>query len=245
MSVFLKKGDLFSGCEILARCGQGTYGITYLARNPIGRKIVIKVTAVPRYTDRELKGLRNYMQVSGSHPNLLQIFHIGDSPEGFYYTMEAADNCSLTGNYLPATLGNLLRQGKRFSPDEAVTILRGLLAGIDTMHRHGLIHRDIKPDNIIFVNGTPKLSDPGLVISEGENATFAGTPGFMPPEMLTQETPADRQSDLYALGKVFYCMVTGTPPKLYPEFPDTMGISFRRQLFPVLFQELLQHHFSL
>lgn len=236
MSVFLKKGEFFSGCEILARCGQGSCGITYLARNPIGRKIVIKVTAAPRYTDRELKGLRNYMQVSGSHPNLLQIFHIGDFPEGLYYTMEAADNCSLTGNYLPATLGNMLRQGKRFSPEEAVTILRGLLAGIDAMHRSGLIHRDIKPDNIIFVNGTPKLSDPGLVISEGEHATFAGTPGFIPPEMLAHETPADRQSDLYALGKVFYCMVTGNPPKLYPEFPDTMGISLQRQLFPVLFQ---------
>lgn len=174
MGIFLKAGEHFSGCKILSLCGRGAFGITYLAENPIGQKIIIKIISVTKYTERESTGLQHYMQVSGSHPNLLQVFHIGEIPEGFYYTMEAADDLSQDGRYYPATLGNLLRQGKCFTPEEAVRITRELLAGINVMHTANLIHRDIKQDNIIFVNGKAKLSDPGLVIEAGKNATLAG-----------------------------------------------------------------------
>ena len=150
MTEFIEKGDFFSGCRILSRCGKGSFGVTYLAENPIGRMIAIKIVAsAPGSYERELRGLQNYMQVSGTHPNLLQIFHIGESGDHFYYIMEAADNCStVPGEYLPATLGNLMRQGKKFSPEEAVSITRQLLAGIGRMHDAGLLHRDIKPENI-------------------------------------------------------------------------------------------------
>ncbi len=223
MSIFLKAGDIFSGCEILAQCGKGSFGIAYLAKNPIGQKIVIKVISSSRSSERELKGLRNYMQVSGKHPNLLHIYHIGEIPEGFYYIMEAADDCGENGIYRPATLGNLFRSRKRFTPEEAISITRDLLAGVEVMHKSNLIHRDIKPDNIIFVNGRAKLSDPGLVIEAGQSASFAGTLGFLPPEALNGECN-DQRGDLYAIGKVFYCMVTGFQPKQYPELPLDMRL---------------------
>ncbi len=227
-------GDNFSGCKILARCGNGSFGVTFLARNLLGKQVIIKIISASCSCERELEGVRNYMLVAGKHPNLLQIFHVGELQEGFFYIMEAADDCGSGQSYYPATLGNFFRKGKTFTPAEAVAITRGLLSGLKVMHQENLIHRDIKPDNIIFVNNIPKLSDPGLVIQVGQEASFAGTLGFIPPEMLDKETPANQQSDLYAMGKVFYCMVTGNRPRDYPVLPENMPLEICRQLYPPL-----------
>lgn len=234
MAMLLKNGEKFSGCEIIAKCGSGAFGITYLARDPIGRTIVIKVITSLQHSEREMKGIRNYMKVSGKHPGLLRIFHVGKTDEGFYYIMEAADDCGKNGKYTPATLGNLFRQGKKFTPDEAVSITRNLLSALKLMHEENLIHRDIKPDNIIFVNGQAKLSDPGLVIEVGQSASFAGTFGFIPPETASGEKETDQKDDLYALGKVFYCMITGCPPRKYPQLPKDMKPEICRQVYPAL-----------
>ena len=234
MAVILKSGDVFSGCRIISRCGRGAFGVTYLASNPLGEKIAIKVVSAPRSCERELKGLRRYMAVSGSRPSLLRIFHIGELEDGFYYTMEAADDCGSGLEYTPATLANLLKRSKVLPPERAIEILRQLLEGLEIMHSAHLVHRDIKPDNIIFVNGIPKLSDPGLVALEGETVSLAGTPGFIPPEILEGDGKMDQSADLYALGKVFYCMVTGLPPAQYPRLPAEMRIEVCRQLYPAL-----------
>ena len=134
MSLTLKNGDFFSGCEIIAKCGAGSFGTTYLAKNPIGQKIIIKIVSSSRCSERELRGLQSYMAVSGKHPNLLQIFHIGQFEDGFYYVMEPADNCGSDDNYEPATLGNFFRKDKEFSPEKAIEITRELLAGLKFMH---------------------------------------------------------------------------------------------------------------
>lgn len=228
-------GETFSGCKLLQRCGKGSYGIVFLAENAIGQKIIIKVVDSAGKFDRELRGVRYYMRVSGSHPNLLQIFHIGEMKEGFYYTMEAGDDLGEDPErYQPATLGNMLRNGRRFTPEEALRILRELLQGLEVLHNAHLVHRDIKPDNIIFVQGKPKLSDPGLVTEADTPATLVGTPGFIPQENITRGITADQKSDLYAIGKVFYCMITGNPPGEYPHLPETLPLEIRRQIFPVL-----------
>ena len=234
MSLTLKNGDFFSGCEIIAKCGAGSFGTTYLAKNPIGQKIIIKIVSSSRCSERELRGLQSYMAVSGKHPNLLQIFHIGQFEDGFYYVMEPADNCGSDDNYEPATLGNFFRKDKEFSPEKAIEITRELLAGLKFMHEANLIHRDIKPDNIIFVNGRPKLSDPGLVIEAGQKTSAAGTLGFLPPEILNSDTFTDQSTDIYALGKVFYCMVTGMRPRQYPQLPLNMRTEICRQIYPAL-----------
>ena len=232
----LKNGEVFSGCKILSRCGKGAYGVVYLAENVISQKIVIKIIEKTATSDRELRGLHHYTRISEPHPHLLRIFHIGEFEGGFYYTMEAADNLAedKEHDYFPATLGNLLKLKKQFTPAEAVTVVRDLLEGLETLHAANLIHRDIKPDNIIFVNGKAKLSDPGLVVDADATATLAGTPGFIPPEIIANDLPSDRKSDLYALGKVFYCLVTGNKPNDYPHLPDQMPVEVRRQLFPSL-----------
>ena len=234
MSLFLQKGEFFSGCEIISRCGEGSFGVTYLAKNPIGQRIAIKIISSPLSREQELKGIRHYMKAAENFPCLLKIYHIGEMESGFYYIMEAADDCGENGIYRPATLHNIFKNINRFTPERAVGVVRELLAALQVLHDAKLIHRDIKPDNIVFVNSKAKLSDPGLVTEVGKTVTLAGTVGFIPPEIVNGEAGADETSDLYALGKVFYCMVTGYKPQQYPALPPDMRIEVCRQLYPVL-----------
>ena len=235
MNTSYKIGDTFAGCKLLSQCGRGAYGIVFLAQNPLGQHICIKIIENSDTSIRELNGLKHYTRVSENHPNILRVFHIGEFQTGFYYTMEVADNISDNPEqYIPATLGNMLRQGKVFSIEEAGQIISELLDGLETIHNAGLLHRDIKPDNIVFVNGKVKLSDPGLVTDATQKNSIVGTPGFIPPEVVYDGLPASKNSDLYALGKLYYCMVTGNPANEYPHLPDLMPFTVRRQIFPAL-----------
>jgi serine/threonine protein kinase len=103
-----------------------------------------------------------------------------------------------------------------------VRIGLALTDAIGFLHQHGLTHRDIKPQNIIFVDGQPKLADMGL-ISEirppDQERTFVGTPGYMPPP---PERPGTPQADIYALGMVLYVLSTGRSAAFFPEIATTL-----------------------
>jgi serine/threonine protein kinase len=94
---------------------------------------------------------------------------------------------------------------------------------LDFLHRQGLTHRDIKPQNIIFVNGQPKLADLGLIAEirpPDQKRTLVGTPGYMPPP---PELPGTPQADIYALGVVLYVLSTGRNPAFFPEISTTLA----------------------
>ena len=95
-----------------------------------------------------------------------------------------------------------------------------VISSLKTLHDKGLMHRDIKPENILWVDGSAVLGDIGL-ITDHEQTTLAGTPGFMPPEVLVGIRPFGKQDDFYALGKVLYCALTGLPVTQYPSFPES------------------------
>ena len=135
--------------------------------------------------------------------------------------------------YVPQTLRGLLRSGpdtagaspggRRALPArQCVEIGIELASALAFLHKRQLVHRDVKPSNIIFVNGQPKLADVGLVAAAGEAGTCVGTPGYIPPE-----GPGKPQADIYALGKVLYEMITGLDSKAgaspgikgYPSLP--------------------------
>jgi tetratricopeptide (TPR) repeat protein len=117
-------------------------------------------------------------------------------------------------SYIPRTLKLELQRRDRLPVDECIQLGLSLSTGLAHLHGHGLIHRDVKPSNIIFVNGIPKLADIGLVTDVEATRSFVGTEGFIPPE-----GPSSVQADLYSLGKVLYEMSMGRNRLDFPALP--------------------------
>lgn len=203
--------------RILRECGRGAFGTVYLAENAIsGQRFALKVLHCSR-DERELEGLIRCRECR--HGNLLQIHHIDRLPDGrLYYTMDAADDRSGgEGQYQPDTLA---ARG-RIPAGELTGILLKLLDGVEELHRHQIIHRDIKPENILFIRGVPVLGDAGLAAASG-SAGAAGTPSFLPKEVLSGKRDPDEASDLFALGRTAYAALTGKSPAEYPQLPGDL-----------------------
>lgn len=219
-----QSGDTIENYRLADCCGEGAYGTVFLAANlTTGQKVALKIIEIPRTGNRwkrEVAGLTSYCQVR--HPNLLPVFHVGEIDGCIYYTMEPADNLTPEAGYTPDTLANRLQRG-RLSPHEVKEMTCGLLDGLEELHRHSLVHRDIKPDNIIWSHGRPTLADIGLV-SPGKDMSFAGTFGFFRPELFENPNGRENQNDLYALGKVMYCALTGNAVTDYPSFPRNLDL---------------------
>lgn len=217
--------------EILNRIGGGAYGEVYLARSVTGKYRAVKVVRredfeYERTFEREFEGIQRYEGVSHSHPGLVDILHVGrDREAGFYYyVMELADDESgeevdlASGKYKPRTLSSDLRRGKARTVRECVDLGMTIAGALGHLHHVGLIHRDVKPSNIIFVKGVPKLADVGLVASTGQR-TYVGTEGYVPPE-----GPGTSAADLYSLAMVLYEMHTGKDRLDFPELPTNLEI---------------------
>ena len=114
--------------------------------------------------------------------------------------------------YTPKTLKSELARRGHLPVEECLEVALALTRALQHLHDHGLVHRDVKPSNIIFVGGVPKLADLGLVTSLDATRSFVGTEGYIPPE-----GPGTPQADLYSLGKVLYEISTGRPRAEFPE----------------------------
>jgi serine/threonine protein kinase len=120
--------------------------------------------------------------------------------------------------YQPRTLKLDLQRRGRLPPNDCVQIGLALTTALSHLHEHGLVHRDVKPSNIIFVDGRARLADIGLVTSIDATRSFVGTEGYLPPE--GAGTP---QADLYSLGKVLYEMSTGQDRRHFPALPPDVA----------------------
>jgi len=207
----IRPGDQIDNFRIENELGRGGMAIVFLATDTtLGRKVAIKVLPENLIDDHELcnrfeKEAR--LAASMTHANIVPIFSVGKSKAGQPYIAMA----HLSGG----TLGD--RRG-RMQPAKACEIIGGILQGLGYAHNKGIIHRDIKPDNILFgETGTPVIADFGIaaVNCSGKTSTnlsvSIGTPLYMSPEQF-KGTKIDCRSDLYSLGAVFYQMLTGNPP---------------------------------
>lgn len=196
----------------MANCGQwhlereighGAYGVVFLAEGPDGERAAVKVCrrdaiGEERY-ERELRGAKLYRTIP-SQEGLVRMREFVEESWGFYAVMDLADNefgdrDFTLDEYRPKTLADVIEGEKALPLDECVKLGMALAKGLATLQRHHLLHRDIKPGNVIYVGGRPVLSDPGLLVEESEATSLVGTPGYVPPENFT-----DAASDIYSLG---------------------------------------------
>ena len=192
-------GDWRLDCEI----GHGAYGVVYAAVNSKGELAAVKVclreTIGEERYERELRGARLYSAIPPQE-GLVRMLELAEEPWGFYTVMELADDefgqgLSGSGTYRPKTLASVIAGEKALPLGECVKLGITLAKGLAALQRHHLLHRDIKPGNVIYVGGRPVLSDPGLVVEEAAAASLVGTPGYVPPENFTAAS-----GDVYSLG---------------------------------------------
>lgn len=213
--------------ELLSCVGRGSYGEVWLARNTMmGIFRAVKIVFAHTFKDsqpfaREIEGIRTFEPVSRSHEGLVDVLQVGQNQAAgyFYYVMEVGDDVK-TGqeidpnHYVPRTLAKEISIRGRLPFDECLRLGLTLSSALGHLHGRGLIHRDVKPANIIFVNGAPKLADIGLVTEIERAGSYVGTEGFIPPE-----GPSSPQADIYGIGKVLYEAATGKDRQEFPELP--------------------------
>jgi hypothetical protein len=212
--------------ETLRIIGRGAYGEVWMARSVTGALRAVKVVWREDYDhadsfEREFEAIKRYEPISRRHPGLVPILQVGRSDaQGFYYyVMELADDLE-TGRdidaekYKPHTLGLEMRRSKQIKADRCLAIGANVAEGLQHLHESKLIHRDVKPSNLIFIDGHCRLADIGLVALLGQRS-FVGTEGFVAPE-----GPGSPASDVFSLGMVLYEASTGKDRLDFPDIPS-------------------------
>ncbi len=212
--------------ELVRFIARGGFGSVWLARNIMRNWRAVKF--VFRHTfktdhdyEREFNGIQKFDPISRTHGAFIDLLQVGrnDAEGYFYYVMEVADDV-LTGqeidpeSYEPRTLDRELEQCGRLPFEQCLQIGLAVADGLRHLHARGLIHRDIKPGNIIYVNGQPKIADIGLITDMSAANSYPGTPGYMAPER-----PWDGRADIFGLGKVLYEIGFGKDRKSFPSLP--------------------------
>ena len=194
--------------------GRGAAGVVYLATDAEGKFAAVKVCRREDLMDgryeRELRGAKLYERIPPSE-GLVRLLELGECEWGFYTVMELADDefgerPDSTAGYRPRTLSSVIAGEKALSVKESLKMGLALAKGLVTLQRHHLLHRDIKPGNVISVRGRFVLSDPGLLVEESEAASLVGTPGYVPPENFV-----GAGGDVYSLGLTLKAASFGRP----------------------------------
>ncbi len=200
------------GYRIERTLGKGAMGTVYLARHlSLDRYVALKLLKLME-DDARSPELATRFQREGkalarlNHPNIVVPYNVGVSPAGYYITMEYAAG---------GTLAERILQG--ISAHDALVMLKSLADALSYVHKAGMVHRDIKPRNLLFRDtgellladfGVTKLLDETTITKAGARM---GSPAYMSPEQVRGKT-ADARSDLYSVGIVFYEMLTGQKP---------------------------------
>lgn len=212
--------------ETIGMIGRGAFGEVWIARSVTGVLRAVKVIwredyDQPEGFEREFEALKHYEPVSRKHPGLVPILQVGRSDtEGFYYyVMELADDLERGRDidpqtYRPHTLTAQMRRDKQINAETCVRLGVNIADGLHYLHENKLIHRDVKPSNLVFINGQCCLADIGLITLLGQR-TFVGTEGFVAPE-----GPGTPASDIFSLGMVLYEASTGKDRLDFPDLPS-------------------------
>jgi serine/threonine-protein kinase len=234
-----RTGQQLGNYRILSLLGQGGMGAVYLAEHEVlGRRAAIKILLPHLSINPELVA-RFFVEARATarlrHPSFVEVFDSGTLPDGSaYLAME-----HLTGE----TLGECLDRRRRLPVREALTIARAIAEAVSHAHRAGILHRDLKPDNVFLVSDAERSSDgaePRLKIldfgiakltnnpnesgSQTRTGVILGTPLYMSPEQCRGiSSEIDHRTDVYALGCILHMMLAGQPPFPFQGFAEIVS----------------------
>lgn len=200
--------------EIVAELGRGGMGVVYKGFEPaLNRFVAIKELSPslahdPQLVERFLREARSMAALND--PHIIQIYFIGQENGQPFFVMEFVEGDSLSG---------LLKREGRLQPEVALKILHQTAQGLATAHDAGVIHRDIKPGNLMLsTRGQVKIADFGIALATQDlskkltsTGEFVGTPGYLSPEVCLGK-PVDQRSDVFSLGIVLFEMLSGKTP---------------------------------
>jgi protein kinase-like protein len=219
----LTPGTEFAGCRIDALLGTGGMGVIYRATElRLGRPVALKLISADGASDpaiRERFEREARLTASIDHPNVIPVYGAGEEDGHLYLVMR----------YVPGTdLHALLRREGRLEPGRAAAIVAQIADALDAAHAAGLVHRDVKPANVLIAGSHVYLSDFGITRVQDAETTritesggWVGTVDFMAPEHLRGEK-VDARADVYALGCVLFTALSGAPPFRRTTVPATI-----------------------
>jgi len=218
-------GRSLKGYQFIERLGQGGFGVVYRATQlSVGREVAIKAILPVHANTREfIQSFEKEAQLVArlEHPHIVPLIDYWRDPDGAYLVMR----------YLRAgSLRQRMRKG-RIASDQILTILDHVASALDLAHRNGVVHRDVKPENILLDGDqNAYLSDFGIAeeSTAGSNGGIRGSPAYLAPEQLRQGRPSPRM-DIYSLGMMLYELVAGA----HPFASQTPGEMLRSQLASV------------
>jgi hypothetical protein len=221
-------GSKIGAFRIEMRLAAGGMGVVYRATNGLDQEVAVKILAPSLAADQEY--VTRFFREAGAagqidHPNVVRVIDVGKHDDKYYLVMEFVEG---------ETLDRILDRERRLSLERATRLIREVAAGLAAAHRAGIIHRDVKPGNIIVSrDGKPHLTDFGLarhtetrkgLTIEG---TFLGTPEYASPEQV-EGRRLDHRTDLYSLGVTYFQLLSGTLPFL-GESPMEIAIQRTKQ----------------
>lgn len=235
-----KKQDI-PGYQLIKELGKGAMATVYMAKQlSLDRIVAIKILPKRMNDNKEFVD-RFYKEGKAaaklSHPNMVQAIDVAATPDGFhYFVMEYLEGKSLYDIMAPPPAG----EGRSFSEAEALDITIQMADALAHAHERNLIHRDVKPKNIMLTPaGVAKLTDLGLAraaddkeAAEAEAGKAYGTPYYISPEQIRGDVDIDFRADIYSLGATMYHLVTGRPPFEGENPSAVMHKHLKQQLVP-------------
>ena len=247
-------GETFGAFRVEGLLGRGGMGAVYLVRAADGKAYAAKIMAPPKSgngtndagdeassRDETHEWRRRFAHEAAfalkiRHPNLIAVYDVGEDPETHlcYIIMEHVGGGTLTKK--------LAAKG-RLAVREAVSIAAQIARALEVAHRAGVVHRDLKPDNIMFdESGVPKLADLGIAKFSGagdkavttvtQTGVIMGTPAYMSPEQMIDSHQVDARSDIYSLGMVLYEMLTGERPRAKASMVELLAKAIQGEDLP-------------
>jgi predicted Ser/Thr protein kinase len=205
--------------EIIEELGRGAMGSVFKARDPVvGRIVALKTIHTAALAGEQSDEYRSrfYREARASgvlaHPGIVPVFDVGEHDGAPFLVMEFVDG---------RTLADAIKKSERYSLDRVCEIVQQIAEALGYAHRQGVIHRDVKPANIlmtsreVYGSERPRITDFGIAKMAASEITTSGqllgTPSYMPPEQFTG-SPLDGRADLFSLGVILYSLTTGEQP---------------------------------